>query len=58
MLDAMARRYGKLPTDIMELTVFDLNLNIKIMSRALDHERMLEKKRQAEQRSKLRTHRR
>lgn len=53
----MAKRYGKLPTELMELTTFDFSFNVKIMTRALNHEQMIHKKMIAEQKAKSRSRR-
>jgi len=34
-LDAMARRYKKTPTELLEMTMYDFTLNVAIMLKAL-----------------------
>jgi hypothetical protein len=50
----MSRRYGKLPSELMGLSIFDFDFNVKIMNRAIDHENMNAKKARAEQKTKSR----
>lgn len=51
----MSKRYGKLPSELMELSIFDFDFNTKVMCRALSHENMIAKKIKAEQKARSRS---
>ena len=51
-LDFLARRYGKLPSELASLPITDFQFNLLVAERGIVHETRMHK--QAEARSKLR----
>lgn len=54
----MAKRYSKLPSELMELTTFDFSFNVKVMNRSLNHEVMVAKQNRFKQKARSKFNRR